>query len=383
MAKILAIFGNVALFGQERSNIHVFNSLKQEGFDFLLLVNDRGFHWHLQPEVEAHNLKYKKIRFPWNFRKTLRIKALWLYLHDTIKFNIQFYKAYKSFKPDYIHIANDFFYMTLTPVLFWIRCPIIFRLGDKPTTRYFWERWLWKKLIIKKTQHFVCISNFIASELKEIDPDFKRFSIIHNVPTSRKANIQETLPKKDPDLFTVLYVGQINKEKGVDVLFETACNLLTENKNIRFIFAGALIKSELYENIRKNNAYIKFRNKIIFTDKIQNIKKLYDISDVLAVPSIFEEPLSNVVGEAKLSKCPAIVFPSGGLTELITHKENGYICQDKTPQSLKEAILFYYNNPDILLKNQENALNSLQSLGLTQERFLHKWKTIYSQEACK
>lgn len=126
MSKILAVFGNVALLGQERSNIHVFNTLKEQGYDLLLLVSDRGFQWLLQPEVEAHNLEYRKIRFLWNFRKTLKLKSLRLYLTDTIRYSIQFIKAYREYKPDYVHIANDFFYMTLAPSLLWCKVSYCF-----------------------------------------------------------------------------------------------------------------------------------------------------------------------------------------------------------------------------------------------------------------
>lgn len=379
MSKILAVFGNVALFGQERSNIHVFNTLQENNYDILLLVNDRGFHWHLQPEVDAHKLKYHKIRYPWNFKKTKKLKSLWLYLIDTISYNFQFFKAYRKFNPDYIHIANDFFFMTLSPALLLIKCPIIFRLGDKPTTRYFYEKWLWKHFIIKRTTHFVCISNYVATELQKIQSSFTNYTIIYNIPTSRKANSNEILPVINKQVFTVLFVGQINEIKGVHLLFDAAIHLLESNRKVRFIFAGQLFQSELYAKIEKSIHYKKNKSSIIFTDKIQNINYLYQISDILVVPSIGEEPLSNVVGEAKLAGCPSIVFKSGGLPELISHNRDGYICKSKSTEELVIAINYYYENPSVLQEHRTNAFNSIQELGLTPENFLRKWTSVYKQ----
>ncbi|ASB50969.1 glycosyltransferase family 4 protein [Alkalitalea saponilacus] len=379
MPKILAIFGNVALYGQERSNIHVFNTLRNKGYELLLLVNDRGFHWHLQPEVDAHFLNYKKIRFPWNFRKTLKIKSLLLYLMDTVRYNIEFLNSYKKYKPDYIHIANDFFYMTLWPTLIFVNCPIIFRLGDKPTRRFFYEKWLWKYFIIKRTKHFVCISKFIATELKKIDPTFKRLSVIYNIPPTRKATIKENLPQKDDSKFTVLYVGQLNKIKGVHILFEAAIKLMTIKKSkFRFIFAGQIYQSDLFKEISKSSFYKKNRESLIFTDKVQNIHHLYQISDVVVVPSLVEEALSNIVGEAKQAMCPAIVFNSGGLSELIQHKVNGYICNEKNAESIIDAISYYLNNPNTLEKARMASYDSILHLGLTQDMFTQKWISVYN-----
>lgn len=378
-AKILAVFGNVALYGQERSNIYVFDTLQKQDYDLLLLVNDRGFHWHLQPEVEANNLKYQKIRFPWNYRKTRKIKSLWLYFSDTIRYNFAFLKAYRAYKPDYIHFANDFFFMTLAPSLFFLRCPIVFRLGDVPNIRFFLEKWLWKKLIIKKTTHFVCNSKFIAGTLQAISPNINKFSIINNIPTDRKVQCEESLPVSDPNVFTVLYVGQISKIKGVDLLYDAAIQLLKSELNVRFVFAGQLFQSTLYTEISESQDYETFKSKIVFTDRIQNVSHLYSISDILVVPSVVEEASPNVVGEAKLAGCPAIVFRSGGLPELISHNRDGYICKSKSTEELVIAINYYYENPSVLQEHRTNAFNSIQELGLTPENFLHKWTSVYKQ----
>jgi glycosyltransferase involved in cell wall biosynthesis len=241
------------------------------------------------------------------------------------------------------------------------------------------EKWLWKKLIIKKTTHFVCISKFIAGTLQAISPNINKFSIIYNIPTDRKVQCEESLPVSDPNVFTVLYVGQISKIKGVDLLYDAAIQLLKSELNVRFIFAGQLFQSTLYTEISESQDYETFKSKIVFTDRIQNVSHLYSISDILVVPSVVEEALSNVVGEAKLAGCPAIVFPSGGLPELINHNLDGYICKNKSTDELIFAISQYYYSPSMLQAHRENALSSIKKLGLTHEIFSNKWMSIYSQ----
>jgi glycosyltransferase involved in cell wall biosynthesis len=375
--KILALFGNVALYGQERANIKVFDTLQKQGADIQLLVNDRGFHWHVQPEVDGHHLQYKKIRFPWNFRKTFSLKIWWIYFRDIILYNIHFVKAYHDFKPDYLHFGNDFFFMMLFPSLLFIRCPIVFRLGDEPTTRYFFEKWLWKSFIIKKVSHFVCISNFIAEKIKSIQPDIKKFSIIYNVPPIRYFQSKNEITLKKEDYFTLAYVGQIEKIKGVHLILEAAKQLIPITPDLRFIFAGETGHSQLFKEIKEDSFYLKNRQQIVFLGKIHDIDAIYNISDIHIAPSVFNEPLSNVIGEAKKNSRPSIVFNSGGLAELVTHKEDGYICTGKTVDDIIEGINYFYQDKEMTDKMGKNAFLSLEKKNLTEKHFKQQWCQVY------
>ncbi len=58
--RILGIFGNVANAGQERANSDVYKLLAQDDkYDLRVLVNDRGFHWCLQPFLNKTPFRLK------------------------------------------------------------------------------------------------------------------------------------------------------------------------------------------------------------------------------------------------------------------------------------------------------------------------------------
>src|SRR5204863_6146229 len=69
-------------------------------------------------------------------------------------------------------------------------------------------------------------------------------------------------------------------------------------------------------------------------------------TDVHVCPSLFPDPLPNVVGEAKLAAIPSVVFPVGGLPELIEHEVTGYVCRDSTKEALIEGLEYFLHNPD-------------------------------------
>lgn len=83
--------------------------------------------------------------------------------------------------------------------------------------------------------------------------------------------------------------------------------------------------------------------------------------------------------EAKLYHTPIIVFPSGGMPELITHLEDGYICENKTPDSLIQSFDFYLNNKALIETQSEKSFESLEKMGITYKVFMEKWNAIFKE----
>jgi len=376
--KILAIFGNVAYYGQERCNIALLDLLQQTGrVECLLAVNDRGVQWHIQRHLEAASLPYEKIRFCWDIRKTFNPRKWYLHIHDTIRSNIQFNAILKKFKPDVIHVANEFQFATLAPILLFNNTPVVFHLGDKPNTRHIPNRLLWRYYTTRRANQFVCISEFIQQKLLEICDVSAKLTVILNNPTDRTVAKAENLPTSDPDTFTLLYMGQLTTDKGVDLLIEAALSFLPGRK-ARLLLAGAIDSNPFAQGLQERVRLAGMQDKIHFLGMMENIPALLRMSHVHVCPSIVEEALSSVVGEAKLESRPSIVFASGGIPELIRHGIDGHICKNKSAQAIEEAMLTYYDLPDWGSAQGHNAYNSMQTLGITREQFMRAWKKVYA-----
>lgn len=377
--KILAIFGNVAYYGQERCNIALLDLLQQTGrVECLLAVNDRGFQWHIQPHLKAANLAYKKMRFCWDIRKTLSPRKWFLHVHDTIKSNIQFSAILKQFKPDVIHVANEFQFSTLAPFLLFNNTPVVFHLGDKPNTKHFPNRLLWRYYITKRVHKFVCISDFIRNKLLEIRDISEKISVIRNNPTDRNTSADE-LPTPDPETFTIIYMGQISTDKGVDLLIEGALSFLP-GRRARLLLAGGIEGNPFAKGLLERVKQAGLQDRILFLGMKENIPALLKMSHVHVCPSIVEEALSSVVGEAKLECRPSIVFASGGIPELVRHGIDGHVCTDKSSQALEEALKYYYEQPDWGATQGRMALDSMHTLGITRSQFVQAWKKVYAIE---
>jgi glycosyltransferase involved in cell wall biosynthesis len=102
---------------------------------------------------------------------------------------------------------------------------------------------------------------------------------------------------------------------------------------------------------------------------MDDVPGLMERCDLNVTPTLTEEPLGNVVMEAKLAGIPSVVFPSGGLPEMIRQGENGFICETRDVEGLAAGLRFYLSQPDLAKTHGEAARQSLDRLigNFTQE----------------
>ena len=131
-------------------------------------------------------------------------------------------------------------------------------------------------------------------------------------------------------------------------------------------------KQQLEEWVVQHN----LQDRVNFLGQVSDPTQFYVNSLIHIAPSIKEEPLGMIVLEAKKVGTPSIVFPSGGLPEMVRHKIDGYICQDKTPEALAEAIEWMLSDRDRLSQMGEAARVDYENR-FGKERFLKEWANIY------
>jgi glycosyltransferase involved in cell wall biosynthesis len=71
------------------------------------------------------------------------------------------------------------------------------------------------------------------------------------------------------------------------------------------------------------------------------------------------------------------VFPSGGLPEMVEQGIDGFICRDKSVESLAEALNLYLTDPSLTLRQGSAAKKSLFRLG--SEKFADNWLAVHKR----
>ena len=84
------------------------------------------------------------------------------------------------------------------------------------------------------------------------------------------------------------------------------------------------------------------------------MKELYEKVDIVVLPS-WREGLSMALLEASSMECSIITSNVPGCNDIVEHGESGLIVPTCDPVSIKLAILFLINNPEISEKFGKNA----------------------------
>lgn len=106
---------------------------------------------------------------------------------------------------------------------------------------------------------------------------------------------------------------------------------------------------------------------------------LYCAADVMVVPSL-QENLSNSIMESLSCGTPVVAFNIGGNGDMIKHKNNGYLAEPFSPESLAEGIKWILNTsqyPVISRNAREKVLRCFDSK-LVVNRYINLYNSLMS-----
>ena len=128
----------------------------------------------------------------------------------------------------------------------------------------------------------------------------------------------------------ILYAGQLIAGKGVAVLMD-AVALLKVPWTLTVVGTG------------RDDALLKARaaalpaGKVVFTGWQKSVAPYFAASDVVVVPSLWNEPFGTVGSEALAAGTPVIAFTHGGMDDWLVPGETGF-APDSTAPALADAL---------------------------------------------
>ena len=183
------------------------------------------------------------------------------------------------------------------------------------------------------------------------------FNVVQ-IPNAIDLNL---IPKKSTKQFKnqLIFAGRLSKEKGIEILLETASQL---PNNYHLLIAGS---GPLEEKVRRlsdektNLHYLGYQSK-------QNMLSLIRGSDLLIQPSL-EEGISSTLLEAMA--CGTCVLGSDieGISEVIENNKTGLLVEPNNSDELLNKILY-------LLPKKEKRL-SMANEGLERVK-KYDWKIV-------
>lgn len=382
--RILALFGGIPLFGQERGNIETLAALKAEGCAVHCLVRGEPWAADVRAALSSRGIEWSVIPYLNAWRPGDPLSTLMRNLAAFIVANVKFMAICRRLSPTHIHAFNTHYVLNVLLGLLLTRTPVVFRAGDKPPMHNLPSRLLWR-YVSTRSARIVAISHFISDSLQALGTPAAKLSVIYNRPPGRV----DPAPFKMPaafarrDQFRIVYVGQIIEAKGVHLLVD-AFRSLADIPAARLVIAGRISDWDGDQWARTLRQRVgedpTIGDRVLFTGYVDDVPSLLRSCDLLVAPSLVEEALGNVVVEAKAAGLPAIVFPRGGLPELIEHERDGLVCATPTAESLAMAMRRCLSKPRLFAALKRNAGPSLAKYGMV--AFGRDWLLTYERALC-
>lgn len=375
--KVLVLFGSPYLYGSEKANIDVFDSLKKKyNLDVLLLTDIKEGEKSVHPYLNKKNIKYYPTHYHYRFMKNMSIFEYFKKILKIILGSITLLKIYYKFKPTHIYLSKQEYFLNFIFVLPFLSKPVIYRIGDSPVLHNGLYRNSWK-YILKKVSKFICVSKFIQSEVCNTGYNLKDTEVIYSKPHGKYFESFLNKNNKNDNIFNVLYVGQLAKHKGLDLFVESGIYLCEKFDNINFLIVGGIDEKDSFIKTQIELVKSKKLNqRIEFLDYVSDVDNIYAKADLHICPSIYNEPLANVLIDAKKHSIPSIIFSVGGLPEIIENNVNGYICEEKNKSCLSSKIEYLYLNQEECKTMGKNAFNSLYDLKV--DKFEERWFNVFT-----
>lgn len=221
-----------------------------------------------------------------------------------------------------------------------------FRALELYSTKCRREILIYKK-IFSKISNLITISQFNKNQLEDIFGKNKKIDIVHSSidPEKFKNNHQNRKSNK------IITIARFVEKKGIIYLLEALANLNQENINFEFVLIGDGPLKETYE-LKIRELKISHLIKILPPIKQELIKKELAESSILVLPCVIAENgdrdiIANVLKEAMSMEVPVITSDISGIKELINHRKNGILVEEKNVKDLTLAIKELLSNSDL------------------------------------
>lgn len=222
---------------------------------------------------------------------------------------------------------------------------------------------------------FICVSMNVerswfgsASLFDESIPlnkQCKHFTVYNSVDVSEILRIQSNISVEEKkkqlnienEKILVGSVSRLREEKGIDLLIEAFAMSLKENRNLHLLIVGAGPQRTDLENFMQN---LQIEEHCTFVGDANWIEAMEFMScmDIVVVPSRFEGFGLSAAEAMALGK-PVIASNVGGLAEVVTDKETGYLFQANDTSDLADHII---EMSESFSKREEMGKNGLKKV---------------------
>lgn len=143
-----------------------------------------------------------------------------------------------------------------------------------------------------------------------------------------------------PDQLVIGVVANLIPYKGHEFFLKALKEVCNRHSNVCALLIG---DGDLREQLEMLSFELGLKDKVFFLGTRDDVQKLLRGIDIFVLPSLFEG-MPNAIMEAMASKKPVIATNVGGVPELVTDGETGYLVPPKQPKEMANMIIQLLND---------------------------------------
>ena len=248
-----------------------------------------------------------------------------------------------------------------------LHVPVVFHLGgylllyaaspetEQSMLRTRWlKRWLIGTISTLTWTSLIAVSASVKARYVQAGFDADRIEVIYNGINPRFLDPGQadgaTSREAAKECIRLLYVGRLRAEKGIIVALNALDLLLNGQDGPKAVLhldvfgdgnAAYLDELQRFLRTKRLTQAVTFHGRVPQDELIAH----YDHSDILLVPSLWQEPFGLVVVEAMARGLPVIASNVGGPAEILTRGIDGLLIEPGSERELASAIKLLVHDP--------------------------------------
>lgn len=382
--------GMVIVSGLERMTFEVMRVVRARGGAVHCIVN--GWENHRIVRIaEGIGATWSAAPYEYGFSRTVNplrhLQALW----ETARTSARLLLDAARFRPTHLLVPEWAAVLLNAPAIAVLRLfgvGVVFRIANAPERGRAYDL-LWGRVLPPFVTSFVPNSQFSYGRVQETGVPRSKITLIRNALSRRTAGARgdEDLARLAASRKTLLTVGQIAPFKGTHLAVDAALRLIADGEDVQALIVGALPEwpPDLKEwacALTARVAAAGAADRVRFVGVREDIPSIMRASYVLSAPILQEETFGNVALEARALGLPVVAFARGGLVELVSHRETGYLCPTADLAGLLEGLRYFLRDPAARARASAASLaaTSAPENDCTPGEFERRWWAMFDRE---
>lgn len=208
-------------------------------------------------------------------------------------------------------------------------------------------------ILLPRYHNLISISEYnkrIQETIFKKNPKFNS-TIIYN-----PVNPEFFKAKRPEKLTRIIFIGLVNKLKGVHIMLDALHELKQVNINYTLDIVGGTKEPDYWEQMKNKIQAYELNEQVIMHGWVDQtrVKDIIGESSIFLLPS-FQECLPISIAEAMAAGRVVVATNTGGIPEMIIHKKSGFLFEKGNVRELVEILKDIYMNKAEIERVSENA----------------------------